>query len=651
MPEQATSISSGISPLVKTAKPGQSDLTTNAENAGSKASAFSNDLDQARKQRLDTVRADAPQGEERKPGTEQTTTALKNRFPEAANTQTISRAGGDVSVDAVQPEEGHLSKAALVDESGVDHRIGNAIPVELAESDRPLLPTGSDALTGEAIQDTIPASVQLATGIAPGVESNGPAMGPVTTKLHEQSETEQTLEPLRAAIRNSQTSAVNSSAPESKAAGIGERAIMASPSGQLASGMGARKAEHGVVAPAVLSVDDDLDLTGGRVLKETALGVANLKKPLEQGAVLTNAAVLAKGRMNVSVDTGATATSTPEELATVAADKSSAIQVSVASLTQPAIGNGIVTQATLAGRLRHLSNDTTAQGARAPQTAGQTGLTLTALSSLNGKGHEQQAGAAVPAALVDESQSGMDSLMGVADMKQTVQQRIAMTEAILSQMAQDAGEVTVKTPGADNILQALSGNTASTPVLQSSALASGPVVQAPLNINLMSADADTALAGNVKWMTNEGVKNAVMTVTPHGMGPISVKIGIDGNQMDVSIIASQHSTRDALESMLPRLREQLAVQGHETVKVDVSDGKSEQARSGNGQTFAESRNPAGASPQDNQSNSSNHGETTEYGRSGDLEVGSDSVMAEDLQRDAARVVGDAGSRPVFDAYV
>jgi flagellar hook-length control protein FliK len=253
--------------------------------------------------------------------------------------------------------------------------------------------------------------------------------------------------------------------------------------------------------------------------------------------------------------------------------------------------------------------------------------------------------------LQNHSLSSTESLMGVSDGKTTVQQRIATTEAILSQMALDSGEAVFKAPAADNMLLAIpAGTVAATGSHHIDSMA-GPIIQAPLNIQLTSDDAENALAGNVKWMTNEGVKNAVMTVTPHGMGPISVKIGINGEQMEVSIIATQHTTRDALESMLPRLREQLAVQGHQSVTVDVSDGKSEQSRSGNGQAFAESRNPAGSTPQDNQSNSSNRGEKTEYGRSDKLDVAPESFMAEDLQRVAARVVGGVDGHPVFDAYV
>ena len=70
------------------------------------------------------------------------------------------------------------------------------------------------------------------------------------------------------------------------------------------------------------------------------------------------------------------------------------------------------------------------------------------------------------------------------------------------------------------------------------------------------------------------------------MGPISVSIGIEKEQMSVSIIALQGSTREALDSMLPRLREQLAAQGHDSVKVDISDGRADHSDRGYGQQFS-----------------------------------------------------------------
>ena len=139
---------------------------------------------------------------------------------------------------------------------------------------------------------------------------------------------------------------------------------------------------------------------------------------------------------------------------------------------------------------------------------------------------------------------------------------------------------------ADNMVVSLGGGIVTAPVLQRADAANAQLVNAPLNMPILEDEADKAMSGNIRWMVNEGVKNAVVNVTPNGMGPISVTIGLEKDQMNVSIVAMQGSTREALDSMLPRLREQLAAQGHENVKVDISDGRPEQSDRGYGQQYS-----------------------------------------------------------------
>lgn len=107
-------------------------------------------------------------------------------------------------------------------------------------------------------------------------------------------------------------------------------------------------------------------------------------------------------------------------------------------------------------------------------------------------------------------------------------------------------------------------------------------VLAPLNVPLLASGASEGLSGNIRWMVGEGIQNATVSVTPSGMGPITVQIGVEKDQMNISIVAAQASTREALEATLPRLREQLGTQGLESVRVDVSDGRSDQSKSNTG---------------------------------------------------------------------
>lgn len=210
--------------------------------------------------------------------------------------------------------------------------------------------------------------------------------------------------------------------------------------------------------------------------------------------------------------------------------------------------------------------------------------------------------------------------------------------------------------GSDNMLTALGSGTITAPQV-SRADGVSSVINAPFTLSLSTPDSDESLAGNVRWMASDSVKNAVINVTPSGMGPISVKLDIENEQMNVSIIATQGGTREALDAMLPRLREQLLGQGYDSVRVDVSDGRSDNAKGNNPQQqFNQSR-----------------GEFSAYDQSNDQAGNKDSMSRNERnERDASDVSADRlggqssiagnadsstspdsarGGQAIYDAYV
>jgi len=144
----------------------------------------------------------------------------------------------------------------------------------------------------------------------------------------------------------------------------------------------------------------------------------------------------------------------------------------------------------------------------------------------------------------------------------------------------------------DNMFLSLPGGIVTAPVLQRTDAGGAQLINAPVNMPILQNDAEKSMASNIRWMVSEGVKSAVVNVTPSGMGPISVSIGVENDQMNVSIVALQGSTREALDAMLPRLREQLAAQGHDSVRVDISDGRSEESGRGYSEQFSDEQNDA-----------------------------------------------------------
>lgn len=95
---------------------------------------------------------------------------------------------------------------------------------------------------------------------------------------------------------------------------------------------------------------------------------------------------------------------------------------------------------------------------------------------------------------------------------------------------------------------------------------------APRTVGLIGDAAEEGMAANVRWMADGGIKDARVNVSPAGLGPLSIHVAMEGDSVSVSIVASQTASRELLDAMVPRLRDQLVSQGHETVHVDVSTG-------------------------------------------------------------------------------
>jgi flagellar hook-length control protein FliK len=162
-------------------------------------------------------------------------------------------------------------------------------------------------------------------------------------------------------------------------------------------------------------------------------------------------------------------------------------------------------------------------------------------------------------------------------------------------------------------------------------LANSQIVNAPLNVPLLASSASEVLSGNIRWMVGEGIQTATVSVTPSGMGPITVQIGVEKEQMSISIVATQGSTREALEASIPRLREQLGTQGLESVRVDISDGRSDQSKSNTSSDRQAMGGNTENSQDSNAENSNNENSSASFGNSNEQDSG-ERVLS-DIERD------------------
>ena len=115
------------------------------------------------------------------------------------------------------------------------------------------------------------------------------------------------------------------------------------------------------------------------------------------------------------------------------------------------------------------------------------------------------------------------------------------------------------------------------PAAASPALASGVARPDAVTTVHVAAHIDTpafapALATQLRWLAQERVQQAQITLNPAGMGPLSVQIVIDGANARVDFSADVAATRHAIEASLPVLAAALDEGGLKLSGGGVHDG-------------------------------------------------------------------------------
>jgi flagellar hook-length control protein FliK len=97
--------------------------------------------------------------------------------------------------------------------------------------------------------------------------------------------------------------------------------------------------------------------------------------------------------------------------------------------------------------------------------------------------------------------------------------------------------------------------------------------------DLGSDSFDDAIGARMSWLADQKIGHAHIKVTPNEMGPVEVRLHLDGDKVNASFTAANADTRQALEQSLPRLREMLGQNGFQLGQADV--GQQQQNPSGN----------------------------------------------------------------------
>jgi flagellar hook-length control protein FliK len=78
------------------------------------------------------------------------------------------------------------------------------------------------------------------------------------------------------------------------------------------------------------------------------------------------------------------------------------------------------------------------------------------------------------------------------------------------------------------------------------------------------------IAERVSWMVDSNLNGAKLQVNPPQLGPIEVRIAVQGDNAQIWMTSHSAVTREALEASSPKLREMLGAQGFGQVSVDIS---------------------------------------------------------------------------------
>jgi len=109
------------------------------------------------------------------------------------------------------------------------------------------------------------------------------------------------------------------------------------------------------------------------------------------------------------------------------------------------------------------------------------------------------------------------------------------------------------------------------------ASASAPA-QASLPMTPQSPAFAPALGQQIEVWMRDGVQHAEVQLSPQDLGPIRVKIAVDGADTRVEMSADVASTRDALQQALPQLSDQLGQVGLSLTGGGVSDQSTAQSQ-------------------------------------------------------------------------
>ena len=113
--------------------------------------------------------------------------------------------------------------------------------------------------------------------------------------------------------------------------------------------------------------------------------------------------------------------------------------------------------------------------------------------------------------------------------------------------------------------------------------------------DLRGDDFAETVGSRLLWMAEQKIGHAHIRINPAELGPVEIRMRLDGERVHADFSSGQAEVRQALESSLPRLREMLASQGFALGQAGVGDqGQSRPSDARQGPGGAQRANAGGA---------------------------------------------------------
>jgi flagellar hook-length control protein FliK len=114
-----------------------------------------------------------------------------------------------------------------------------------------------------------------------------------------------------------------------------------------------------------------------------------------------------------------------------------------------------------------------------------------------------------------------------------------------------------------------------------------PSIVMPMDIPVGQAGWDRGIGERIQWMVGQNIQHAEIKLNPPNLGPLEIKISLQNDQTNVTFVATQAPTRDAIEASIPRLREMFGEINLNLANVDVGQQQAgESTRDGSAESAA-----------------------------------------------------------------